>query len=217
MFKNGDIQLAWFGGLTGVQARLAETGAHAIAQGVEDPAYFSYFIAHADAGLVRSDEFPMAIGGLPFSFGSESSTSGRLMPEFFIREHTEKTPEQFFAKGFSFSGAHDKTAKLVESGQVSAGALSYKTYDKLVERGDLDPAKAMIIWKTPEYADYNFTAHPDLDAMYGEDFTGRLQAVLVGMTDEQLLSAFPRQGLIEARDAEFEQIERVARDLGMVR
>jgi len=81
MFINGDVGLAWFGGLTGVQARSKVPGARAIAQGDVDPKYYSYFIAHRDTGLKRSDEFPMGIGKYSFTFGSEQSTSGRLMPE----------------------------------------------------------------------------------------------------------------------------------------
>jgi len=81
MFKNEDVHLAWFGGLTGVQARGAVEGARAIAQGAADPQYYSYFIAHKDSGLERSDDFPQVISNLRFTFGSESSTSGRLMPE----------------------------------------------------------------------------------------------------------------------------------------
>ncbi len=117
MFRNGDIMLAWFGGLTGVQARNAVPGAEAIAQGQADPQYYSYFIAHQSTGLERSEEFPTALADLTFSFGSESSTSGRLMPEYFIKQNTGKSPLEFFAQPFGFSGSHDKTCKLVESGQ----------------------------------------------------------------------------------------------------
>jgi phosphonate transport system substrate-binding protein len=98
LFKNADVMLAWFGGLTGVQARQAVPGARAIAQGETDPRYFSYFIAHADTGLQRSDEFPRGIAGLSFTFGSRSSTSGRLMPEYFIRRSTGLSPEEFFGR-----------------------------------------------------------------------------------------------------------------------
>ncbi|MDG1478663.1 MAG: putative selenate ABC transporter substrate-binding protein [Myxococcota bacterium] len=217
MFRSGDIQLAWFGGLTGVQARQAVPGAQAIAQGVEDPQYRSYFIAHESTGLQASEAFPEAIGGLTFSFGSESSTSGRLMPEHFIRQHTGRAPADFFTAGHSFSGAHDKTAKLVESGQVQAGVLSYTTWDAMVAEGRLDLSQAHIIWTTPAYADYNFTAHPDLETRYGEGFTDRLAAVLVDITDPALLSAFQRSGLIAAQDSDYDTIAAVAQELDMVR
>ncbi len=218
MFKNGDVQLAWFGGLTGVQARKAVPGARAIAQGKEDPQYYSYFIAHASTGLQRSDEFPVEIASLAFSFGSESSTSGRLMPEFFIRENTGKSPAEFFEKPYGFSGSHPKTAELVQEGtKVKAGVLNYKTYDKMVAEGKVDPEVCRVIWKTPFYADYNMTAHPVLDERYGQVFTERLQEALVSLDDPELLAAFQRSALIEAKNSEFDGIAKIARELGMLR
>lgn len=217
MFRNGDVHLAWFGGLTGVQAREAVPGAKAIAQGASDPKYFSYFIAHRDTGLEPSDEFPENIASLRFTFGSESSTSGRLMPEFFIRENTGATPEEFFEHPPGFSGSHDKTAELVESGQYELGALNYKVYDSMVRDGRTDPEVARVIWKSPTYADYNWTAHPELDSIFGAGFTRRLQNTLVAIDDPSLLSALPRERLIAASNEEFDGIRAVAEALGMIR
>ncbi len=217
MFRNGEIQLAWFGGLTGVQARAAVEGAHAIAQGQADPKYYSYFIAHQSTGLERSDDFPVEIADLSFTFGSESSTSGRLMPEFFIRTNTGKTPAEFFSQPFGFSGSHDKTCELVEAGRFQSGVVNYKVYDRRVAQGELDPEVCRIIWKTPTYADYNFTAHPALETEFGAGFTMKLRDVLIGIEDEALLSALPRKKLIPAGDEEFEGIAAVARQLEMIR
>ena len=217
MFKNEDILLAWFGGLTGVQARNEVPGARAIAQGIEDPEYFSYFIANADTGLEPSDDFPAAIADFSFSFGSESSTSGRLMPQHFIQQFSGKEVKDFFNKGFSFSGNHDKTCELVESGQVQVGALSYKTYDKRVAAGKTNPDICKVIWKTPVYADYNFTAHPQLETVYGEGFTDKLQQALIDMKDPALLAAFPRESLITAKNEDFDAILELAKKLGFVR
>jgi len=217
MFKNGDIQLAWFGGLTGVQARQAVSGARAIAQGVEDPNYYSYFIAHKDSGIERADSFPAGIADIPFTFGSQKSTSGRLMPEHFIREASGKTPSEFFAQTPNFSGSHDKTAQLVQSGQFMAGALSYKAYDKLVANGKIDPEVCRVVWRTPPYPDYNFTAHPDLESEFGAGFTEKLQKALIDMNDPKLLSAFPRNALISAKSEDFQRIVDVATSLEMLR
>lgn len=217
MFRNGDVHLAWFGGLTGVQARAAVEGARAVAQGEADPNYYSYFIAHASTGLERGEEFPLAIADLPFTFGSESSTSGRLMPEYFIRENTGKSPAEFFAQTAGFSGSHDKTVELVESGRFEAGVVNYKVYERRVAEGDTDPETVRIIWKTPYYADYNWTAHPVLEERFGEGFVDKVQAALVGIDDESLLSALPRKRLITARNEEFDGIRAVAVDLGMLR
>ncbi len=217
MFRNGDIMLAWFGGLTGVQARVAVPGARAIAQGEADPNYYSYFIAHGDTPLKASEEFPAEIASHTFTFGSESSTSGRLMPEHFIKNNSGKTPSEFFAQPFGFSGSHDKTCELVEAGRFEVGVVNYKVYDRRVADGTTDPAKCRVIWTTPHYADYNFTAHPGLEAKFGAGFTDKLQQVLLGIEESALLEALPRKKLIAAENAEFAGIEAVARELGMVR
>ena len=217
MFRNGDVQLGWFGGLTGVQARLAVPGAHAVAQGAADPRYYSYFIANASTGLQPSDEFPSAIKDFTFTFGSESSTSGRLMPEYFIRKLGGSAPADFFSQPFGFSGSHDRTVELVAAGTFEVGAVNYKVYDRSVADGKLDPEQVRVIWKTPFYADYNFTAHPVLETRFGEGFTRKLQQALVDMQDPRLLAAFPRESMIPARDEEFDGILAVARELGMVR
>ena len=217
MFKNGDVDLAWFGGLTGVQARAAVAGSSAIAQGDSDPKYYSYFIAHKDTGLKKSDEFPKDIGKFKFTFGSQSSTSGRLMPEYFIRKNTGKAPSEFFKEPFGFSGSHDKTAELVASGQYQVGVLNFKVYDDLVAKGKLDPNVVQIIWKTPEYADYNWTAHPQIETRLGKGFTQKLQSALTAIDKPELLSAILRQKLISAKNEDFDSIVAVAKDLNMLR
>ncbi len=216
-FKNGDVQLAWFGGLTGVQARRAVEGARAIAQGDTDPQFYSYFIAHRDAGLEPSEEFPQGLAALKFTFGSESSTSGRLMPEHFIRENTGKAPAEFFEHPVGFSGSHDKTVELVASGQFQAGAVNYTVYDKRVAAGDVDPEVVRAIWKTPFYADYNWTVRPDVDADFGAGFTDRLQQTMLAIDDPTLLAALPRERLIAATNEDFDGILQVAEALNMLR
>lgn len=216
-FKNGDVQLAWFGGLTGVQARHAVSGARAIAQGVEDPDFYSYFIANASTGLERSDEFPAGIAGHSFTFGAADSTSGRLMPEHFIRQHLGQAPATAFGHPDAFSNSHDKTCELVEAGQFEAGAVNYTVYDRRVAEGKTDPNVCRVIWQTPRYADYNFTAHPSLDETYGGGFTDKVQAALLRMKDKALLDAFPRTGFIAATNEDFAVIDELAHELGFVR
>jgi phosphonate transport system substrate-binding protein len=174
MFKNGDVLLAWYGGLTGVQARSKVKGANAIAQGDADPKYYSYVVAHKDTGLKKSDKFPAEIANLKFTFGPEQSTSGRLMPEFFFRKETKKAPADFFKNPVNFSKSHDQTAELVASGQFQAGVLNYKVYDRRVKEKKTDPETVVVIWQTPYYADYNWTAHPDLEKVWlHEEAAGR--------------------------------------------
>jgi len=217
MFRNQDVMLAWFGGLTGVQARVAVPGSRAIAQGEVDPDYYSYFIAHKSTEINKTDHFPLTIAQHTFTFGSASSTSGRLMPEFFIKESTGKGVAEFFTQPVGFSGSHDKTCELVEAGQFACGVVNYKVYDSRVAAGKTDPDLCQIIWETPRFADYNFTAHAKLDEVFGAGFTEKVQAVLLAIQDPLLLEALPRKKLIAATNEEFSGIEMVARQLGMVR
>lgn len=226
MFKNGDVHLAWFGGLTGVQARAAVDGARAIAQGAVDPRFRSYFIAHdlepAEPGATGGDStaapFPTeALRGARFAFGSRQSTSGRLMPEYFLRRETGLAPDQLFGE-VSFSGSHDQTAELVNRGAVDAGAINFRTYETLRSAGAIDAATCRVVWTTPEYADYNWTVHPDVDERFGAGTSDAIRDALVELDDPALLEALQRpEGLIPASNDEFEGIAEVARALGFLR
>jgi phosphonate transport system substrate-binding protein len=217
-FRNGDIQLAWFGGLTGVQAREFVPGAKAIAQGDIDPAFISYVIAHKDAGLEPARGFPKTIGELNFTFGEPQSTSGRLMPQYYFEKEAGMPATQFFKRGINFSKDHDATCKLVQAGTFQAGVVNSSVYDKRVKGGETDPNIVKVIWKTPPFADYNWTAHPDLEKTYGAGFTDKLQKALIDMTTKapQLLEVFPRKAMIPAKNEDYEEIKAVAQKLGFL-
>ncbi|MDZ4774218.1 MAG: putative selenate ABC transporter substrate-binding protein [Planctomycetota bacterium] len=220
-FKNGDLLLCWFGGYTGVQARAAVSGARAIACGPRDMKFRSYFVANKNAGLKHGLDFPMALKGKKFTFGSASSTSGRLMPEYFIRRETKLSPKDFFGAEPSFTKGHDQTLELVAAGTFDAGVVDYTVYDKRVKEKKVDPELVQVIWESPEFFDYQFTAHPALDTTYGPGFTDRLQAVLVSMkgADLELLSAMDRQegGLIACKNEDFETLRKLAVEIGLLR
>lgn len=214
-FRNDQVQLAWFGGLSGVQARLVVPDARAIAQGTEDKAFVTYFIANTATGLTESADFPDAARGMSFTFGAKTSTSGRLMPEFYIREETGDAPDQFFGR-VGFSGDHSQTLRQVASGAWQVGALNFSVYDKAVADNAPEIETAKVIWKTPPYPDYNWTIRGDVDARWGDGFADKVQAALVGMTDPALLESFPRDGFIPASNDDYTPIEDVARQLDLL-
>lgn len=214
-FRNDQIQLAWFGGLSGVQARLAVPNARAIAQGDEDQTFVTYFIANTETGLEASDAFPAGIEGLSFTFGAQTSTSGRLMPEFYIRQESGKAPDALFSE-VGFSGDHGQTLRLVASGAYQVGALNYTVFENAVAENAIEAETAKLIWKTPPYPDYNWTIRGDVDAKFGEGFGDKVQAALIGMTDAELLASFPRKAFIEATNELYIPIEETARDLDII-
>lgn len=214
-FRNNQVQLAWFGGLSGVKARLVVPGSIAIAQGVEDPEFHSYIIANASTGLEANKAFPSGIKGKTFTFGSKGSTSGRLMPEYFIRENLKDAPNKLFNK-VGFSGNHTKTISLVQSGAYEVGAVNFKVWDRELKAGNIDTSKVKALWKTPAYPDYQFTAHGNLDEVYGAGFTEKLTNALINLKDEKILSAFPRAAFIKAKNSDFDPILKTAKEIGLI-
>ncbi|WP_458576373.1 putative selenate ABC transporter substrate-binding protein [Aliamphritea spongicola] len=219
-FRNNQVQLAWFGGLSGVKARQLVPGAQAIAQGIEDPNFKSYFIAHNSTGLTENANpeattLPAEIQGKTFTFGSKGSTSGRLMPEFFLRKQFDQSPDDIFSR-VGFSGNHSRTIALVESGAYQVGAVNYKVWDSNVAAGSVDTTKVNIIGKTPGYPDYQWTVRGDLDSQFGEGFTEKLKQALLSMKDPELLNSFPRKGFIPATNEDFQPILEVGKQVGLI-
>ena len=214
-FTNDQVQLAWFGGFTGVQARRAVPGSEAIAQGAEDVAFKSYVIANAKTGLQPSKDFPKEIAGKSFTFGARASTSGRLMPEFFFRrEFGGKSPEEVFAR-VGFSGDHSRTIQLVQSGAYEVGVLDYSVWELEKRAGKIDETQVKAIWETPTYPDYNWTIRGDVDAAFGPGFKDKLTAAILAIDDPAVLGYFARTKFIPAKNTDYVPIEDVAKTTGL--
>jgi phosphonate transport system substrate-binding protein len=155
------IDLAWLGGFTFVQARLKTAGsAHPaipLVQRAEDEKFTSKIIS-ADPNVNSLQD----LKGKTFAFGSVSSTSGSLMPRFFMLQDGIN-PETFFSR-IAYSGAHDATAAWVQAGKADGGVLNASVWDKLVAAGKIDSDKVKVIATTPPYFDYNWTVRGTLDA-----------------------------------------------------
>ena len=170
-------------------------------------------------GLEPSEEFPKAIRDKTFTFGSPGSTSGRLMPTFFIMKNTGKTPDEWFTTkpGFQMSGGHVATANAVADGTYEVGALNYKTYDSLVESDENIKNNTVKIWTTPFYADYNFTIHPDAKTAFGDDFFEKVQKALIeAPAGSDALKAINREAIIPAESVDFDGIRDVAVEVGLI-
>ncbi len=214
-FTNNQVQLAWFGGFTGVQARRAVAGSEAIAQGAEDAAFRSYVIANTKAELQPSGELPREIAGRSFTFGARASTSGRLMPEFFLRQRFGKAPDEVFAR-VGFSGDHSRTIQLVQSGAFEAGVLDYSVWDTEAAAGKVDLSKVRVIWESPAYPDYNWSVRGDVDGAFGAGFKDKLRRAILAIEDPELLAHFARSRFIPAANADYAPIEEVARTIGLL-
>jgi len=220
-FRNDQIQMAWFGGLTGVQARQMVPGSVAIAQGVEDAAFRSYFIARRDLKLAGDaaeplDALPDSLEGHSFTFGAKTSTSGRLMPEYYLREQFQQAPDALFSR-VGFSGDHSRTIALVAAGTYDVGAVNFAVWEAAVKDGKVDPSKVQVLWQTPAYPDYQWTIRGDADSHFGADFTAHVTTALLDMKDPDLLESFPRSGFIPASNDDYAPIKTVGEQLGLLR
>jgi phosphonate transport system substrate-binding protein len=214
-FTNNQVQFAWFGGLTGVQARLAVPGSRALAQGAEDVEFKSYIIAHASTGLKLAKDFPRDLEGKTFTFGARASTSGRLFPEHFIRQALGREPDKVFSR-VGYSGDHSRTIQLVQSGAFQVGVLNHLVWEQEVKAGKVDTKAVSVIWETPTYPDYHWVARGDIDTTFGTGFTAQLQSAILGVNDPKLLAIFDRTRFIAAKNEDYKVIEEVGKLTGLI-
>lgn len=221
-FKVGDLDLVWFGGLTGVQARLQVKDAEAIAQRDVDAKFHSVFIASTNSGLkpIKNNANFQELKGRTFTFGSESSTSGRLMPQYFLQQAGIKLSD--FKGEVGFAGDHDKTIKLVEAGSYDVGAVNEKIWLKRVADKEVDLNKVSVIWRSPAYYDYHWVINPQVKQRYGEDFVGKVQTALLKLDpsvpeQKEILDLLDANKFIATQNSNYTQIEKVGRDIGKIK
>jgi phosphonate transport system substrate-binding protein len=205
------LDMVWYGGLTSVQASRQAKGAKRIIMRKEDTEFKSQFITRKDTGIRELKD----LKGKTFSFGSVSSTSGHLMPRYYLIK-AGINPEKDFSK-FSFSGAHDATAAWVEAGRVDAGALNFLVWDKLVSNKKVDTEKVVVFWTTPLYVDYVWTVRAGLDKGLVEKISKAfLKLNYENAEDRKLLDLHRTKGYIPAKDEQWKSLEDAAVTTGLI-
>ena len=221
-FRVGDLDLVWFGGLTSVQAREQVKGAVPVAQRDIDAAFHSVIVAGRDTGIrpLEGERGLKALAGRTFTFGSESSTSGRLMPQYFLKQAGLELDD--FEGKPGFSGSHDKTIDLVEAGSYEAGALNEQVWLDRRSKGTVDASEVRVIWRSPPYPDYQWVLRPDADERFGNGFSTRVKDALLGLRradpqERKILELFGADRFIETRPGDHALIERAGRETGLLR
>ena len=218
-FTQGNLDLAFFGGLTGVQARILDEGAEAVAQREHDAAFHSKFIIRHDLPVTSLSDLADLAGDLTITFGSESSTSGHLMPRYFLRGAGLEADFSFKSPP-NYSGSHDLTWRLVESGAFDIGALNEDVWERAVANGLVDVSKVRVLETTPAYFDYNWTAASGVGEKFGDGFSRRIQKALLELgaeENQEILSLFSTERFISTENDNYQAIEDVARDLGIIK
>ena len=209
---NKQIDLAWYGGFTFVQAHIRSGGkAVPLVQRAEDAAFRSVFITSNPAIQNLAD-----LKGKSVSFGAPSSTSGHLMPRSFLLQ-AQIEPERDF-KRVAFSGAHDATIAAVAAGKVDAGALNISVWEKFVAEGKVDSTKLRVFYTTPSYFDYNWTVHADMPAAQREKLAQAfLQLDASTPEGKEILALQRATRFIPTKPENYQGIEQAARSAGLLK
>ncbi len=209
---NKQVDMAWFGGFTFVQAHVRSGGKMIpLVQRVEDEKFRSVFITTDPAIKTLAD-----LKGKDVSFGSQSSTSGHLMPRHNLLQ-ANVDPDKDFRR-VAYSGAHDATIAAVSSGKVAAGALNISVWEKFVAEKKVDTSKVLVFFTTPPYYDYNWTVHADMPAAQREALTGALLALSSDTPEgKEILDLQRATRFVPTHVANYKGIEAAARHAGLIK
>jgi phosphonate transport system substrate-binding protein len=207
------IDLAWLGGFTFVQAKLRTNGAAVpIVQRAEDEKFTSKFIVPTDSKAKTLAD----LRGATFAFGSPSSTSGHLMPRYFLLQAGINPDKDF--KTVAFSGAHDATVAFVAAGRAEAGVLNASVLDKLVESANPNAAKVRVLATTPPYYDYNWTVRPGLDAATTKKLADAFLKLDAANPEHKDILALQRASkFIPTQASNYDGIEAAAKSAGLIK
>lgn len=205
------LDMVWLDGFNFIQAkRRSNDQVIPLVQRAEDEQTLSVFITAQDDITKLED-----LRGRTFSFGSESSASGHLMPRSFLRE-AYINPDTDMKR--IFSGSPDATVAAVASGEADAGVLSSASWEKLIEQGKVDPKVVHVFYTTPGYHDYNWTVHADMDANLRQKLTDAFLALdKSNGQDKEILDLQRASKFIPTNAENYSVIEAAARSAGVLR
>jgi phosphonate transport system substrate-binding protein len=207
------LDLAWLGGFTYVQARLRTNGGVVpIVQRAEDAKFTSRFIVPANSPAKTLAD----LKGKTFAFGAPSSTSGSLMPRYYLLQ-AGIDPERDF-KSVAFSGAHDATVAFVAAGRAEAGVLNASVMDKLIETKNPNAEKVRVLAITPPYFDYNWTVRPGLDPALTKKLTDAfLKLDPANPAMKEIMDLQRASKFIATQNSNYDGIESAARSAGLIK
>ncbi len=212
LFANGEVDLAYFGGFTFVKAHMRHH-ARALVMREVDTRFVSWFLSRPEHGTRAIGDFR----GRRIGFGSELSTSGHLMPRHFLKLHWQIEPEKHFSK-VTYSGAHDKTVNLLLAGDIDLGAVNSVIVKEMIDSGRIGRDDLQVVWETPPYPDYVWATQAFID----EALETRLRNAFLELDwgnpeHEPILRDISARAFLPADYKDFELLEQVASDLGLMR
>lgn len=211
LFGADELDLVFFGGLTFVQARAAH-GAEALVMREIDTRFTSWFVVRPELAQKRLSD----LKGQSLTFGDQLSTSGHLMPRYFLEREWNLKPETYFSE-IGYSGAHDQTLYLVRDGRFDIGAVNAGIARQMLDDGRIDSNEVHVLWQTPPYPDYVWAVQPDLT----ENLKTKLRDAFLRLDvdnsdDHAILDRLGAKIFLPADSREFETLGDIASKLGLI-
>jgi phosphonate transport system substrate-binding protein len=206
---NDKVDIAHFGGFTYVQAS-ARAGAKPLVQRDRDLNFHSVFITQPKSPIRSLAD----LKGHRFAFGDVNSTSGHLMPEYFMRE--AKVDPQVIAKAV-YTGGHDGTALAVANKKVDAGAMDELVYNRMMKEGKINESQVRVFYTTPPFMDYVWAARKGLDPKLAEAFSNAMLKLDANQPqDKAILDFLSASKYVRAEDRNYDKLRQAARDAGLL-
>ncbi|MGB3787188.1 MAG: phosphonate ABC transporter substrate-binding protein [Phormidesmis sp.] len=206
------IQMAWFGGKSYIEAA-ERSEAEAFAQTVASDGskgYYSYLITNKDNPIVKDIDLEKGDGDkyvvehtkdLTFAFNDPNSTSGYLVPSYYVFAKNGINPEQAFSE-LIYAGSHEATAQAVANDQVD---VATNNSESLVDLEKSDPAaaeKIQVIWTSPVIPSDPIAYRKDLP----DCLKDQIKDFFYTYNDPAVLGDLEWKGFDEASDADWNTV-----------
>lgn len=207
---NDKVDIAHFGGFTFVQIS-ARAGARPLVQREQDQKFHSLFITQPGSGLNSLKD----LAGHTFAFGDVNSTSGHLMPEYYLRD--AKIDPKVIEKAL-YTGGHDATALAVANKKVDAGALDENVFQTMMKTGKITDRQVRVFWTTPAFFDYVWVARKGLDPKIAEKFAKALLDLNPSNPQQKtILDVLSAAKYVRANDSDYAKLRQAAKDAGLMK
>ena len=210
---SGDVHIAWYGGKSYVEAA-RKSNAEVFAQTVNDDGskgYVSHLIVNKDnpiaveakaLGKNKGNEYVIKNADkLTFAFNDPNSTSGFLVPSFYVFAKNGVNPKEAF-KRLIFSGSHEATALAVANNQVDVATNNSESLSRLEKTSPEARKNIEVIWTSELIPSDPIAYRKDLP----EELKTKIKDFFYNYQDEKVLKPLEWQGFVPAEDKTWDTI-----------
>jgi phosphonate transport system substrate-binding protein len=206
---SGELDLAYFGGLTYVQARNQADVTPLVTEinpRTGDTTYHSIIVVPDESDIQEVEE----IEGRTFAFGSANSTSGSLYPAIMLQE--AGIDYRTDLEEFIYTGGHDATAQAISNGGVDAGGVEDRILYRLEDEGAVDEETIRVIEESDPIEGYPWAVR----AAISDELKEQIAQAFLDIEDPALLDLLRAQGYQRVEPEDYDYVEERARELGLL-